>query len=70
MTTESSKRKCITAKDVQKEYLDMDIRKIRAFLNTHLHYKKIGRTYFYPRHEVERFLLDESKKQEFTIREY
>lgn len=68
--TEKSKRMCITVKDIQEEYIHMDSRKLRAFLNTHLHYKKIGHTYYYIRHEVEALLLNESENQEFPIRDY
>lgn len=67
---DTKKRKLITAKEVQVEYLDMDIRKIRAFLNRYCGYKKIGRTYYYSRSEVEALLLDEENGFEFTIEGY
>lgn len=64
------RRKLITAKEVREEYLDMDIRKIRRFLNRFCGYKKIGRTYYYSRLEVEALLLDEENGIEFTIETY
>lgn len=63
------KRKCMTAKEVQQEYLDMDIKKLRAFLNRYCSYKKIGNTYFYPRSEVEELLLNH-KNTEYQIETY
>lgn len=63
------KRKCMTAKEVKEEYLDMDIKKIRAFLNQYCSYKKIGNTYVYSREEVERLLLSEDSI-EFQIDTY
>lgn len=63
------KRKCMTAKEVKEEYLDMDIKKIRAFLNQYCSYKKIGNTYVYSREEVENLLLSEDSI-EFQIETY
>lgn len=63
-------RKLMTTKEVQQEYLDMDIRKVRAFLNRFCSYKKIGQTYYYPRKEVEKLLLDEECCTEFSIGVY
>ncbi len=65
-----SSRQCLTVKEIQNEYVNMDSRKLRAFLNTYLHYKKIGHTYYYIRHEVESLLLNETKSQEFQVRDY
>lgn len=62
-------KKCMTAKEVKEEYLDMDIKKVRAFLNQYCSYKKIGNTYVYPREEVERLLLSEDSI-EFPIDTY
>lgn len=63
-------QQCLTVKEIQREYVNMDSRKLRAFLNTYLHYKKIGHTYYYIRHEVEALLLNETKSQEFQIGDY
>lgn len=65
----NSKRKCMTAKEVQQEYLDMDIKKLRAFLNRYCSYKKIGNTYFYPRSEIEELLLNH-ENTEYKIETY
>lgn len=65
-----SKKKCMTAKDVQDEYLNMDIRKIRTFLNQYCTFRKIGKTYFYLRTEVEALLLDTQKDHEFPLDTY
>ena len=64
-----SNRKFMTAKDVQQEYLDMDMKKLRAFLNRYCSYKRIGNTYFYPRSEIEGLLLDH-KNTEYKIETY
>lgn len=63
------RRKLLSVLDIQKEYLDMDCRKLRAFLNSNCHYKKIGNTYFYSRAEVESLLLSE-EKVEYEINPY
>lgn len=68
--TNIARKKLITTKEVQQEFLDMDIRKIRAFLNQFCTYKKIGKTYYYPRKEVEKLLLDEECSTEFCIGMY
>lgn len=70
MQSNIRKLKLITAKEVQQEYLNMDIRKIRAFLNQFCGYKKIGKTYYYSRSEVEKLLLDEENCTEFKIGMY
>lgn len=64
------KRKLITTKEVQQEYLNMDIRKVRGFLNSFCSYKKIGNTYYYSRSEVEKLLLDENNSIEFELAAY
>lgn len=60
----------MTAKEVQAEYLNMDIRKLRCFLNEFCTYRKIGKTYFYSRAEVEKLLLDENSSTEFQLIAY
>lgn len=64
-----SRRKLLSVLDVQSEYLDMDCRKLRAFLNSNCNYKKIGNTYFYSRAEVESLLLSD-EKMEYEISPY
>ena len=44
-----NKKKCMTAKEVQEEFINMDIRKLRSFLNQYCSYKKIGKNYYYVR---------------------
>lgn len=63
-------QQCLTVKQIQEEYINMDMRKLRTFLNTYLHYKKIGHTYYYIRREVEALLLNETKSQEFQVKDY
>ena len=36
----------MTAKEVQEEFINMDIRKLRSFLNQYCSYKKIGKNYY------------------------
>ena len=62
-------RKLLSVQDIQREYLDMDCRKLRAFLNSQCNYKKIGNTYYYSRAEVNSLLLSE-KKVEYEINPY
>ena len=64
-----SRRKLLSVLDVQSEYLDMDCRKLGAFLNSNCNYKKIGNTYFYSRAEVESLLLSD-EKMEYEISPY
>jgi hypothetical protein len=66
---EVQKRKCMTAKEIKKEILDMDIKKLRVFLNQYCSYKKIGNTYYYSRKEVEELLLGDGNI-EFDIGTY
>lgn len=64
------KLKLMTAKDVQEEFLCMDIRKLRAFLNQNIAYIKIGARYFYHRSEVEELLTDTENSYEFEMDTY
>ncbi|MEY8411097.1 hypothetical protein AALB51_07570 [Lachnospiraceae bacterium 62-26] len=66
---ENQKRKCMTAKEIKREILDMDIKKLRIFLNQYCSYKKIGNTYYYSRKEVEELLLGDNNI-EFDIGTY
>ena len=66
---ENQKRKCMTAKEIKREMLDMDIKKLRIFLNQYCSYKKIGNTYYYSRKEVEELLLGDNNI-EFDIGTY
>ena len=63
------KRKCITAREVHEEFIDMDIKKLRTFLNRYCNYKKIGNTYYYSHEEVERLLLG-NENAEFQVGTY
>lgn len=49
--------KLITAKQVQEEYLPLDIRLVRAFLKANCKYRKIGSSYLYVRKDVEEKLI-------------
>ena len=69
-STTKCRQQCLSIKEIQREYVNMDSRKLRAFLNTYLHYKKIGHTYYYIRNEVEALLLNETQSQEFQIGDY
>ncbi len=62
-----NKKKCMTAKEVQDEFINMDIRKLRSFLNQYCSYKKIGKNYYYIRQEVEKLLLDSENSFEYSI---
>lgn len=62
-------RKLLSVQDIQREYLDMDCRKLRAFLNSQCNYKKIGNTYYYSRAEVNSLLLS-AEKVEYEINPY
>lgn len=63
------KRKCMTAREVHEEFIDMDIKKLRTFLNQYCKYKKIGNTYYYSREEVTRLLLG-NENAEFQVGTY
>ena len=70
MTSKKKKtRKLLSILDIQREYLSMDSRKLRAFLNSQCNYKKIGKTYYYSRAEVESLLLS-AEKVEYEINPY
>lgn len=58
MADNNRKTKLITARQVQEELLPLDIRKVRAFLNTNCKYRKIGGRYFYVRKDVETKLIE------------
>ncbi|WP_125142165.1 hypothetical protein [Clostridium transplantifaecale] len=62
-----NKTRLITAKQVQEEYLNIDIRNVRAFLNAYCRYRKIGNQYFYIRSEVEEKLLESNDDIEYRI---
>lgn len=64
-----TRRKLLSVKEVQNKYLNMDCRKLRAFLNSQCNYKKIGNAYFYSRAEVESLLLS-NEKVEYEINPY
>lgn len=59
--------KLMTARQVQEEYLNIDIRRLRSFLNTYCHYRKIGRQYYYVRDEVEKRLLETDRNMEYKL---
>ena len=61
--------KLITAKQVQREYLNMSIHYVRRLLNTYCSYRKIGRQYFYSREEVEQKLLATDKNIEYSLKQ-
>lgn len=46
-------KKLMSAKEVQEEFLNMDIRRLRSFLNQYCSFKKIGNVYYYARKDVE-----------------
>ena len=54
---QNEKPKLMTAKEVQQEFLPMDIRKVRLFLNANCRVRKIGNQYFYVREEIEKMLI-------------
>lgn len=57
----------MTARQVQEEFLNIDIRRLRNFLNTYCHYRKIGRQYYYVRDEVEKRLLETDENMEYRL---
>lgn len=63
------RKRMMSAREVQEEYLNMDIRTIRKFLNQCCSYKKIGKQYYYLRKEVEALLEDQDHNCEFTLDE-
>lgn len=68
--TDITRKKLMTTNEVQQEFLDMDIRKVRAFLNQYCSYKKIGKVYYYSRKEIETLLLNEECSTEFRVGMY
>lgn len=62
--------KLMSVREVQEEYLNIDCRKLRMFLNTYLSYVKIGRLYYYQRSEVEALLTDKDNSYEFKLNDY
>lgn len=62
--------KLMSVREVQEEYLNIDCRKLRMFLNTYLSYVKIGRLYYYQRSEVEALLTDKGNSYEFKLDDY
>lgn len=62
--------KLMSVREVQEEYLNIDCRKLRMFLNTYLSYVKIGRLYYYQRSEVEALLTDKDNSYEFKLDDY
>lgn len=61
------KKKLMTSKDIQEEFLDMDIRKLRAFLNQNIAYIRIGRRYYYHRSDIEEILADTENSYEYQV---
>jgi len=68
MDKKQKKPKLITAKQVQEEYLNVDIRKVRAFLNANCRFRKIGKQYYYVRDEVEQKLIREEKNVTYSTK--
>lgn len=64
------KKKLMTSKDIQEEFLDMDIRKLRAFLNQNIAYIKVGKRYYYKRADLEKLLNlnDCTKSYEYEVK--
>ncbi len=50
------RRKLMTVKEVQNEFLYINTPKLRAFLNENVAYIKLNGKYYYPRAEIERLL--------------
>lgn len=61
--------KMISVYDVQRQYIHGSYKKIKAFCLTYLQYKKIGRTYYFNRAELEK-LLNSNRQLEFELNEY
>lgn len=57
MNNDCPQTKLMTARQVQEELLPLDIRTVRAFLNTNCRCRKIGARLFYVRQDVEEKLL-------------
>lgn len=63
-------RKLMSVKEVREEYLCMDIRKLRAFLNQNVAFVKIGNRYYYQRSKIEQLLNDTENIHEFKVGTY
>lgn len=63
-------RKLMTAREVRDEYLYMDIRKLRTFLNKNISFVKIGNRYYYQRSKVEKLLNDTENSYDFRVGTY
>lgn len=63
-------RKLMTAREVRDEYLYMDIRKLRTFLNENISFVKIGNRYYYQRSKVEKLLNDTENSYDFRVGTY
>lgn len=63
-------RKLMTAREVRDEYLCMDIRKLRTFLNENISFVKIGNRYYYQRSKIEKLLNDTENSYDFRVGTY
>lgn len=63
-----NKRRLMTVREVQNEFLSMNIPKLRAFLNENTAYIKIGNRYYYQRAEVEKLFNDCTKSYEYEVK--
>lgn len=63
-------RKLMSVREVREEYLCMDIRKLRTFLNQNIVFVKIGNRYYYHRSKVEQLLNDTENVHEFSVGTY
>lgn len=61
------KRKLMTVKEVQNEFLSMSTPKLRAFLNENTAYIRIGNKYYYLRTEIEKLLMDTENSYEYEV---
>ena len=61
------KRKLMTVKEVQNEFLYINTPKLRAFLNENVAYIKINNKYYYPRAQVEKLLMDTENSSEYEV---
>lgn len=66
----NKQRKLMSVREIQEEYLNIDSRRLRVFLNTYLSFVKIGRLYYYQRSEVEALLTDKDNSYEFKLDDY
>lgn len=63
---QAEKPKLMTAQEVKEEFLPMDIRKVREFLNANCKVRKIGNRYFYIRKEVEEKLIQAEGNADYS----